>query len=333
MGHTAVCSHHNFYSSNLVPDILHIQWDREFYGWVPFSQKEDKIKLGLIEERLVWFKKQGSTIIFTLYEKIPQDEDQTFEKKVFNLIAEYADIITHLCEASLRISERAFPVINSKTNIIVGPGNFLSSYEEILKESAREKLKIPENKFVILNFERQQNPANEKFINDVFNLCRIKRKYLLAAGDFNYNFYVHIKKYWEKLKNSLRERNKFSKKKCIFRLIHEREIPYILSAPDLIFIGSTDETDPGIFSLAATYGKPIIYPNTGWFDEQARKWVGISYEPGKVKEAAGAITNLYNDINQVYENLNKESWLIENSWERFAETILGEINNLKDKLK
>ena len=32
-----ICGLHNFFYSNFIPDILHIQWPEKLYNWNPFS--------------------------------------------------------------------------------------------------------------------------------------------------------------------------------------------------------------------------------------------------------------------------------------------------------
>ena len=204
--------------------------------------------------------------------------------------------------------------------------------KKISKDSAREKLNIPQNKFVIFNFENVQTKENAGFVNSVFNLCRVSSKYLLIAGDYNYESFIHVKRYFEKLKNRYRERNNLLNKKYIFRPIKEIEIPYFFSASDAVLIGDSIKLTPGNVALAATYGKPVIYPKIGCYYELSKNWASIEYKSGNIKEAAHTIKKLFENLKENKINLDNSQWLKENSWGKYVQMILEEFNKVRTQI-
>jgi hypothetical protein len=49
-GHNVICGERNFFYSNFIPDLLHIQWPEKLYTWYPFSALDEGEKINTIEE-------------------------------------------------------------------------------------------------------------------------------------------------------------------------------------------------------------------------------------------------------------------------------------------
>ena len=67
-GQTVICDPHNFFFSDLIPDILHIHWPERLYQWYPLSEKPDMDKIRILRERLNLYKNNGTTVVFTVHD-------------------------------------------------------------------------------------------------------------------------------------------------------------------------------------------------------------------------------------------------------------------------
>jgi len=328
--HTVVCGRYNFFNSNLVPDLLHIHWPEKLFQWAPLSEKPDKIKIQILESRLKWYREKGTVIVFTVHNVSPYKSNNTkrLDENLFNLIVEYSNIISHHCENSIEYFKKIYPSADSKINIVIHHGDYLADYKFMSKISAREKINIPTEKFVILSLRSQQEYRGETFVKTVFNSCKIDSKYLLIAGNYNYSGISNFKKSLLKVKNYLRMRSTYKNKKYLLRAINEDELALLFSAADIVFLGHSDAMVSGIIAMAATFKKPVIYPDVGCFKEQVKNWVSLGYEAGNIYQACKALNDIYGEIINDNVLLDNSAWLIKNSWEKHAEKIINEANKL-----
>jgi hypothetical protein len=327
-GNNVVCDPHNFFYSNLIPDILHIHWPERLYQWYPLSEKSDEVKVELLRERLKWYKNNGVVIVFTVHDLVLHySADRKLDEVMFNLIIEYADIISHHCSSSVKKFTDLYPKAALKVNIINHHGDYLIDFEFIPKKEARSKLNIADDKFVILNFGSQQPYKGEGFIEKVYDSCRITSKYLLTAGNYYYRGIPFLKKIYLEMRNERRMKENFKNKKYIYRNIAIKEIPLIFNASDIVFLGHNKGLVSGIIAIAATYARPVIYPRIGCFEEQTESLNSLSYEPGNAKEAIAAILKMYERQNAKTLNSGNSEWLKKNSWKSHVELIMNAVKD------
>jgi hypothetical protein len=325
-GHIVFCSHHNFFSSNMVPDLLHIRWTERLYNWNPYSEKPVEEKLEILEERLKWYKAKGTVIVMTLCNYLPKRlSSRSFEDMFLDCLVKFTDIFCHHCTSSSDLLKELFPISGSKLNIVNSYGGMFTDYENISRESARQILNIPQDRFVILSPAAMKTTKEEIFVNAVFKSVSAKKKYLLRIGNYEYNDLEHFKKYISKLRNRIREKNPFSSRKYIYRSIREKEIPLIYNASDVVFAGDNEEFASTIISTAATYAKPVIYPKVGCFEEQTKGWVSIPYQKNNIYQASEAINDMFKRLYNKKITLNNELWLKENSPDGYVEKILQKV--------
>lgn len=330
-GLEVICGLHNFFYSNLVPDVLHIQWPEKIYNWYPFNVLDDEEKYKEIEKRLNWYKEKKAFIVHTIHNIKPHiPEKLNFEEKIFSLIINYSDLLSHHCEKSIELLKDNYPDSAGKKSIINHHGDYLIDYKNISKTEARRKLGIDQNKFVILNFGSQQKYKGEEFIETVFQKLPVKEKFLLTAGNYRYAGYSEIGTILRKIKNSRRIRNNSGNRKYIYKTIAPNEVSYYFSACDIVLLAHQGSLNSGLLPLAATHAKPVIFPDTGCFKEQMHNWIFESYESGNESSAAGTIMNLYHKVKDMgAEKLDNSIWLKENSWEKHVRLILDEVKKIK----
>ena len=327
-GHTVICGSNNFFWSDFKPDILHIHWPERLYKWYVLK-KEDKQQLKEIEKRLRWYRQNGSKIIYTVHNLLPHNtKAPENDSKFYNLIIEYADLIHHHCPKSIDLVAEKFPAAKEKPNIVANHGDYLIDYRDVSKETARRILGIPQKSYVILNFGSQQSYKGNSLINKTFSKLEIKNKFLLTAGNFRYNSFPFPKNYLLKALNYLREKKISSTKKYILKPIPPKEIAVIFGASDIVFLGHSSGLTSGVLNLAATFSKPVVFPDIGCFEYQMKDWIYEKYEVGISSAAKKALEKLYQCIIEHKKNLYNMVWLANNRWDYYVDILLNELKNL-----
>jgi hypothetical protein len=234
---------------------------------------------------------------------------------------EYSDIIVHHCQKSLSLTESLYPVVKEKKNVVAPHGDYLIHYREVDPATARREYRIPRDAFVIMNFGAQRPYKNESLIEEIFSKARIPGKYLLVVGKFEYPENMW-NRYLKKLRNHARMKNRLGRKMYIYRNIPNSDLPRLMACPDVMLMGQVKGLNSGQLPLAATYGRPVVYPDLGCYSEAVKGWEAVSYTPGNVNEAAKSLEYLYrNRLSN--QSLDNTDWLRENSWSKHVAIILG----------
>jgi len=330
-----ICGSRNFFHTNFVPDVLHIQWPEKVYNTYPFSALPEKEKAERIEERLKWFKQNNAVIVHTIHNIKPHIPSQPdFEKEIFRMVISYSDLLVHHCSKSIEMLKKNYPEAESKINILNHHPDYLIDFREVKRTDARNKLKLDKKDFIILNFGNQKKYKNEDFIESVFKELPIKEKYLLTAGDFIYAGYKGFDSFKIKLRNKLREKINYRNRKYFYKKISPNDLPFFFSGADIIFLGHSKGLNSGILPLAATFAKPVVFPDVGCFKEQMAGWVFEAYASGDKKSAVQGILNIYNEIKTNKEkNFDNSMWLEKNSWKIHVKKVLDQVEKLRTRNK
>ncbi len=324
-----VCGVRNFYLTNLKPDILHIQWPEKILNVYPFSTYSETERFSIIEGRLRWFKENGATIVHTIHNIEPHREKKLeFVKKIFNLVISYSDILVHHCNKSVPILIDYYPEAKNKYNLVNHHPDYLIEYSYLSKNEAIKKIGLSSKDFIILNFGSQQKYKGEDFIEKVFKKLEIKNKYLLTAGIYVYDGFSGAAKLKLRIRNKIRQSINLKNRKYYYRTIKPSELSYFMNSADIILLGHMSGLNSGVLPMAATYSRPVVFPDIGCFREQMKNWISEAYEPGSQSSAVDAVTKIYRRIkNSGTDYLNNSQWLKENSWGKHVKKILEAVKN------
>ncbi len=322
-GHTVVCDPSNFYHSNLVPDVLHIHWpERLTYWYGPFQGKPAAEQIAAATRRLQWYREQGTKTVLTVHNLSPH-EGSSESDPAYGQFFQYADVVVHHCEESVRQATQRYPELRDKKNIVCAHGDYLVHYRHVERGKARRQLGVPDSAFVLLNFGRQRGYKNEQFLLDVFRQANIQNKYLMVVGSFDQGRGSMWEKWRFKLRNAWRERFPYSDRKFVYRAISNEEMPAFLSASNVVLLGHAKGLNSGLLPLAATFSVPAVYPRLGCFESSLAGWCGDAYTPGSVTDACRALECLASDIKEGRVSLDNSAWLKSNSWPEHVARILG----------
>jgi glycosyltransferase involved in cell wall biosynthesis len=222
-----------------------------------------------------------------------------------------------------------YPDTSGKTNIVCPHGDYLIHYRYLGQGHARKVYNIPEDKLVILNFGRQRPYKNGDFITSAFKKLGIDSKYLVIAGVLDYPDNGRMRNLLFRMRNKMRKSLKYSDRKFIYRHFSTPDIPEIISCADIIFLGQKHALNSGLLPLAATFGKPIVCPDTGCFREAVSEWYHEIYTPGDITGASNALQLMCERVLKIREesgSLDNSAWLSGNSWEKHVKIILSHIS-------
>ena len=330
-GHTVICDAYNFYFSNFKPDILHIHWPERLYKWCPLQNVGPIDIYSVIQERLLWYKNNGTKIVHTIHNLKPHEHENPFEEKIYRLVMTYADVLVHHCAKSIDWVIAEYPDASNKINIICPHGDYLIHYKNINQSDARQQLGISQEKTVILNFGRQRPYKNENFIGEVFTKLNLPAKHLLIAGQFANPGSNFASRLYFHARNKIRTRFKHSQHKYIYQSIPTTDLPAILSSADIVFVGQRQGLNSGLLALAATYSKAVVCPEIGCFSESLSGWQHNTYEAGNIPDATRALLEICHQveaIKQTDQELDNSQWLAEHSWDKHAATIVGTVKQI-----
>ncbi|MGM0641875.1 MAG: hypothetical protein ACQESN_10675 [Thermotogota bacterium] len=303
-------SEQNFLFSNFIPDAVHIQWPESMYRWQKLFSMDEK-GLKFLEDRLTFYKKNKTTLIYTVHNLLPHDVANDFDKAVYNLIVSHADIIVHHGNSSIEIIKKHFPQTAHKTHIVAPHGPY-KTQNLPKKDFARQKYALPLNKTVYTNFGKQRAYKGQDFCHEVFKKWNNHESCYFSIGELMKN-----------AKTVSQQDDSFCNQ-YIYKKVSDNEIPEIITSTDVFFLGHNSGLNSGVLALALTYSKPVVFPDIGNFKDQVKGWdLYETYEVGNINSAINALNNMTSKLQKRHpkEDCNKE-WLKLNSWEKHVENIL-----------
>lgn len=283
--------------------------------------------LKIFFSRLEYFKNSGAKIIYTAHDAIPPGVIAKIDhEQIFREFFEYVDLIVHHGSKSIEIFSDRYPKIKSIKNIVCHHGNYLIDMQGFKenKNEAREILKEPRESKMILIFGQLQY-KNTAFAKSVIK--QIEQEYtttiLYMAGVSPIFPKNKLNKIYYFLNNNIF--NLFRKKhKYIFKRFSQYETYLLFKASDLIFLPHKAGLTSGIIHLAATLGKPFVYPDIGVFAEQAENCYALKYPKGDYGLAISAIKEILRTQKDSFDN---EKWLANNDWNEHAVRILQNLSS------
>lgn len=307
----------NFLFSNFIPNVVHIQWPESIYRWKKLIGM-DSVGLEFVENRLQWYKENKTKFIYTVHNLQPHDDSIKFDNDIYALFLKYADIIVHHGKDSIdQIKQKYKETINS--NHIVAPHGAYKSEVLPSKDSILEKYTLPKNKIICTNFGLQRSYKGRDFNIEVFKNLNLSDICYFCVG-----MLVGNSKPFEITQKELCH-------KQLYKKIPSNEVPEIISATDIFFLGHSSGLNSGLIPLAISYSKPVIFPDISNFKEQALGWEYFeTYEIGNIDSAIQAILRMIIKLQQI--NIikpNNSRWLLKNSWKNHVSTILKKLTEIK----
>lgn len=304
----------NFLFSNFIPDIIHIQWPESIYRWKNLIEMNNE-GLKLLEDKIKWYKKNHTKVIYTVHNLQPHDNCEEFDIDVYKLFLKNADLIVHHGNKSIELIKNKYKETINKKHIVAFHGAYPI---QILpqKKDSKDKYDIPYDKITFTNFGLQRSYKGTDFNLDVFKSLQNKKLCYFSAG-----LLVGDIKPFEILEEKLFTRQ-------VYRKIPNNELKDIINVTDVFFLGHSSGLNSGLIHLAISYSKPVIFPDIGNFKEQAEGFDFYeTYEVGNKESAISAVNSMLTKL-QNNKNLNNTTWIQKNSWDNHVNKILKELENV-----
>lgn len=337
-GHQVVLGVDNFFHSNFKPDFIHLHWPEVLFNWRNLPET-DTHEFDRVSDRLRWYFRNHIPIVSTLHNIRPHDNSTQIFKSIYDIIYQMSRIIVHHGKASIDIFRNTFPENRNAVHIICPHGPYPATSSP--PEEARKKYGIPINRFVLLNFGQQRHYKGSFFTRRVFAKWRKKKTFLFTIGP-KPNSKFHHSRLIPLLPAPLRTAisflfsfpiHRFTNRLNIVRTVPQDETPKIIATSDILFLGHSAGLTSGLLSLAASYRKPVVYPDIGNFNEQLSGWEwSESYTVGDVDSAINALDNIYEKVStSCYDDIdfNNEKWLNFHSWDKHVDNIMDAVKKLE----
>lgn len=332
-GHEVILGVDNFFHSEFRPDVVHVQWPEALYKWKNIS---DKASLDAFNNRISLFMQRKIPIVATLHNIKPHDYYSQFYKSIYKTLYGNAQIIVHHGRASVELLKREVPECQYAKHIVCPHGPYPSTFFD--PEKARNLYGIPQRRFVFLNFGRQRVYKGQDFINKVFNKWRNK-VFLFTIGPTT-SFRVHHSYINGLIVMARQQFSSFASRnfpvisknrRNLFQAVAHNEIPAIMACSDAMFLGHTSGLNSGLLSLAASYSKPVVFPDIGNFKEQLKGWPWSEhYEVGNVDSAIKAIDRMWEKASSYFPGrpyFDNKLWLHINAWEKHIQNITKSLDS------
>lgn len=270
-------------------DVVHIQW-------ISFSP---------IEYYLLKRLARKVDIVMTIHDILPFNE-KSYDKHFYNKIYKLPKKLILQAEINLKRFGELFPQYKDKA-VYIPHGNFLKYADLCDKEVAREKLNIPQDKFVFLFFGQIKKIKGVDILLQSFIKFKENHKdaLLIVAGKMwkeEEGIYTDIINNSDLNNETLRWDIKF---------IPDEEVGYYYSASDVCVLPYTELYQSGVIQLVYAYHKCPIVSNLDPFLEIVDKDTGYSFENGSVD-------SLLEAMELSYKNKKNNPSLAENGYKKIA---------------
>ncbi len=303
--------------------IIHLHWIESFfivrkYKWL--TPLKSFLYIGfLIFVKYILRKK----IVVTLHNLVPHERlYPRLEHRMFVLTLKLADGLIAHNNYGKKMANRMYNIGEDKIRIIPH-GTFGSYYpNHISKEEARDKLKIPKNKFVMLSFGVIRQYKGIEELLDILEdpLADEKDLFIIIAGRCEDTILAkRLKEFSNKFEQNSLVRTEF---------IPDEDVQILMNASDVGILPYLEITTSGALLLFMAFGKPVIVADLEPIEELLQD-SGIYYKHGDSQDLARVILEAKNGSYNL-EKLSQEVSQISQryQWDDIADKTVEFYNNL-----
>lgn len=252
---------------------------------------------------LIFIKLCGYQIIWTVHNILPHKKIFINDIKARRFLSRIAAAKIVHSDSTLAEMKKYF--INTDNIHLIPHGNYIGVYPNIIsKQKARAKLKINKNDFVFLFFGRIEPYKGVENLLKVFSRLNHPKTKLVIAGKCTN----------PRLKKILSTYQSLPKLMIINQFIPDKDVQLYFNAADIAVYPFKKVTSSGSVMLALSFGKSVIYPNTGNLKDLPNN-IGYTYEldePNGLKKclskAIGKKENLQIMNSNAFTYAKKSSW-------------------------
>lgn len=245
-------------------DVVHIHWPEYLsYEIESYLYNNKSIPNGLwqkLNKYLNYWSKRAK-IVYTRHNALPHSRQNTDFRELYKLISSNAQTVVHFANYSIQQFKEWYPELDHIKHVVIPHHNYASLPNSSDRVSARAKLGINPDTFVMLVFGGVRK-SERQIIKQAFKYIPTSNKLLLAPK-------------WQTNRRSIRPiffrewiyaiekwLMRFNTKQRInLGFIKEKDAHYYLNAADFLFIPRIKELNSGNIALAYTFGLVVVGKN------------------------------------------------------------------------
>ncbi len=307
----------NFFESNYIPHIVHLNWPEEVARG--FGAGTPDVRIRRFLSRLEQLRDDGAKLAWTVHNEQPHESpDMERDQAVYQRVIDDADIIHHHCACSLEGIARRYAVDSEKRQFVAQHGHFFSYKNSVNREEARRELGIEEDAFVYLHFGAIRGYKGIHHVIDGFKRIRKKKDVLLIAGRMGYSG-----GFGERARLAIQKR--FSSSMHFhLRMIDSDDIQLYLNASNVVVLGHTAGLNSGVAILGMSFGRPVIGPRVGCIPSVLGSGNNLLYEPGDISGLAARMQEArdHDSVKVCEENMRAaRRW----KWSEIAQPVVAKL--------
>jgi beta-1,4-mannosyltransferase len=249
-------------------DVLHLHWLELLYASSNFARSLRLLVAVLAG--LVWAKAGGCKVVYTVHNLNPHEQALPLLNHIANqAIFALADALHVHDEEARQAVARTY---GRRDRVYVIPhGSYIGAYpNNCTREEARTRLGLEDNAFVYLYLGQVRRYKGIEDLVAAFCQLADDTSQLVVAGN------VHDPVYADKLAQLTQGRTGIH---TWLQYVPDSELQCFMNASDVCVLPYRHVTTSGAAILAFSFGKPIIAPRLGAFNELAAGGRGIVYNP------------------------------------------------------
>ncbi|ADY51597.1 glycosyl transferase group 1 [Pseudopedobacter saltans DSM 12145] len=238
-------------------EIFHIHWPTNILTYSNHIQAKRRIIM--LRCFLTIIKLRGKKAIWTVHNLNGHEKDHPLlQEELNNLLYKQVDGFISLNKAGVdQIKSKAIDLRNQYFSFIPHP-HYSGYYPNSLsKKESRQKLNIPEDRFVFLFLGQIRKYKNVSGLIKAFHAVKLPDKHLLIAGNIHHDLEHEI--------TSLCENN--PEITLYNRFVSNEDLQCFFNASDLVVTPYKDIFNSGSVFLNLSFNKPTLCPNKGVFNE------------------------------------------------------------------
>ncbi len=299
-----------FESDQLSFDIIIFQWPEVLVKW----KRPNKEDIARITARLNHLHENNIIIYSVVHNQLPHDGSNILTSVLYQLIYNYSDKIIHLGESSkYLLKEKVNYKISPENEVVIPHGNYDNFPNTISRSEARKKLKLPDDKRVVLSFGKIRNKKEKNLLLKIARLIKKDNGILLIAGKFyapnrkRLSYYLNRFPFW--FQSNIRIHDGF---------IDDNEIQYYLNSSDLVVIPRIKSLNSGNVALGFTYGRVVLGQNFGVIGEDLMKTGNPVFNGFDLEEIESSLKSAFDSCENGLGMKNKKYAESTLSWDRIS---------------
>lgn len=314
----------NFFESNIIPSIVHVQWPEELYR--AYGNGGTDVKVKRLFSRVDALRQAGCRIALTIHNEQPHEKlPGNVDAEVYQYLFDNADIVHHHCECSIERIAARYSVPDSLKQFVAPHGHYFSYSNTVSIEEARKSLGLPVDAFVYLHFGAIRDYKGIDMVLEAFQRVRKKNDILLVAGRMPGTGSPLARIKFAYFKN-FAPRIKFH-----LRMIDDDDIQNYVNAANALVLGHSHGLNSGVAVLGMSFGRPVIGPRLGCIPSVLDQGENLIYPTGDLSSLVTQMANVKAISAEDASEKNRKA-ASEWHWAGIAQPVLEYLMNNERKI-